>query len=547
MFVFGHLGIGSKLVQPLAKQVCSGGGLSKKWILLGTVLPDLLDKPLYYAFQILSEGGSPVLEWLRGTRSFGHTGLLLLGLAAFAAFRRSGVLSALLLGVASHLLLDPFSDWVMSVSGESLHPGFDYGPSALFWPLTGWWFPARPPRLGLSEHLFGVFSPVLLSFEVLGAGILCWDFRIFSRKTKKIKASSASVRPILAVPLLMFFMGLGAHADALPSEFVTGFNQAWFKDSYSRQWLNGHYEADEARRILDLARDAQTSVVRMWFFEGLDPKGLTRDASGKFTGVHPELLKNFEQFLHDARERGVRVYVTFFAPLSLSTTNDQSLRKHWLDFLNLRGGVAESFRDHVLPQFLGVIAKPELRSTVFALDLMNEIDHSVGQGLFENAWFGVNAWICKLRSWVKDRVPDLAVTASIGWPWVPFFTRAAADVLLDPNPHPSCVDFFDLHLYNDTGRIPNCEKIREMATREGKKVYLGEFGQFSGRFSDSLQSHATRGFLQNAKACGFSGALGWRLSDIRPGYNSEARHSFEAFGKTRPAYEVMRAFSDALK
>ena len=42
MFVFGHLGIGYKLASPWSRR------LSKRLILLGTVLPDLIDKPVYY-------------------------------------------------------------------------------------------------------------------------------------------------------------------------------------------------------------------------------------------------------------------------------------------------------------------------------------------------------------------------------------------------------------------------------------------------------------------------------------------------------------------
>ncbi|MBI5201898.1 MAG: metal-dependent hydrolase, partial [Elusimicrobia bacterium] len=41
MIFFGHLGLGDALAAPVRR------GLPRRWVLLGTVLPDLLDKPLY--------------------------------------------------------------------------------------------------------------------------------------------------------------------------------------------------------------------------------------------------------------------------------------------------------------------------------------------------------------------------------------------------------------------------------------------------------------------------------------------------------------------
>jgi hypothetical protein len=77
-----------------------------------------------------------------------------------------------------------------------------------------------------------------------------------------------------------------------------------------------------------------------------------------------------------------------------------------------------------------------------------------------------------------------------------------------------------------------------------KKIYLGEFGQLSKSYDDNLQLMVNNNFANNAKRCGFSGALAWRLSDIRPGVNPEARYSYEAFGKPRPAYQFVKTFNE---
>ena len=71
MFVLGHLGIGSWLA---ARRVRAD---SIAWLLFGAVLPDLIDKPLYYAlsFATLREHAGVSLEspWMLGSELLGAT------------------------------------------------------------------------------------------------------------------------------------------------------------------------------------------------------------------------------------------------------------------------------------------------------------------------------------------------------------------------------------------------------------------------------------------------------------------------------------------
>ena len=103
MFVFGHVGIGSWLARPLARP----GEL--RWLVLGTLLPDLLDKPLYYGLVLATSRRAADLGLISGTRTFGHT--LLAALLVLLAVRgRRGAMVAL--GMATHLLLDLGGDLV---------------------------------------------------------------------------------------------------------------------------------------------------------------------------------------------------------------------------------------------------------------------------------------------------------------------------------------------------------------------------------------------------------------------------------------------------
>src|SRR5690348_3085949 len=95
MFVLGHMGIGRAL---LGRARWRFPALA---FFVGALLPDIIDKPLYYAH---------LSAYVDGTRTFGHTGLFLCALGVTAALRRSRVWGALAIGVATHLLLDGFLD-----------------------------------------------------------------------------------------------------------------------------------------------------------------------------------------------------------------------------------------------------------------------------------------------------------------------------------------------------------------------------------------------------------------------------------------------------
>lgn len=137
-------------------------GLRKRlpwWPLaLGCLLPDLIDKPLFYLF-------GPT-QLITGTRTFGHTGLFLLALLLLALIVRRPWAWAIFAGVATHLLLD--------IGGELL-TGADVESSiwlAIFFPAYGPHFPVAH-FTGLIEHLqLSAQNWYVLAGEVAGAAIL---------------------------------------------------------------------------------------------------------------------------------------------------------------------------------------------------------------------------------------------------------------------------------------------------------------------------------------------------------------------------------------
>jgi len=164
MFVFGHLGIGEAVAKPFSR------GLPRRWILLGTLLPDLVDKPLYYGLSWMTGLRGEEMGLISGTRTFGHTGLFLLTLASIAAWRRSRVLAALALGCATHLLLDNVSDAWM----PALREGEASTLYALLFPALGWRFPTVPYRTALAHFSAGI-KPGIWIPELLGITVVVWE------------------------------------------------------------------------------------------------------------------------------------------------------------------------------------------------------------------------------------------------------------------------------------------------------------------------------------------------------------------------------------
>lgn len=152
MLLFGHLGLGSRIVSPWTR------GLPRKYVLIGTMLPDLIDKPLYYGLSdFLKKNG---IEIISGTRTFGHTAVLLLVLAVTAAYKKSRPLAALTLGIASHLLLDSLGDSKRQ---------------ALLWPWFDGRFPIYPYQ-GATDHLHSlIHRPYIFWGECLGLLLFIWD------------------------------------------------------------------------------------------------------------------------------------------------------------------------------------------------------------------------------------------------------------------------------------------------------------------------------------------------------------------------------------
>ena len=155
MFVFGHLGFGHQLASPWRRR------LPALPLALGMLLPDIIDKPLYYA---------RFSDVISCTRTFGHSGLfwLALLLLGWTIGRRWPV--ALAVGMITHIILDFTLDLL---SGSD--PGVTW--LALTWPLNGTAF--GTVYIGsLPQHMGRLLNPWMIAAELLGLWLVIRDYRM---------------------------------------------------------------------------------------------------------------------------------------------------------------------------------------------------------------------------------------------------------------------------------------------------------------------------------------------------------------------------------
>jgi hypothetical protein len=157
-------------------------------LVVGGLLPDLIDKPLYYGLVFATGRRGVELGLVSGTRTFGHTGLLLIAVAALAVARRSLFLRAMAWGVLSHLVLDVAGDLYGLAFGPREGPSI---LSALFFPLLGPHFPVSPFH-SVREHLLSVRNFYVLGGELAGATLLAAS--LFRRWRERSSGSTAPAR-----------------------------------------------------------------------------------------------------------------------------------------------------------------------------------------------------------------------------------------------------------------------------------------------------------------------------------------------------------------
>lgn len=169
MMPLGHLGIGTTLVRPFTAK------RPFRFVMLGTLLPDLIDKPLYEVFKFSTGRCGDSIGLISGTRTLGHTALFCALIWVLALKQKSSSLIALAWGVISHLVLDQVVDWF------GWYGHVPEGPSALLWPFLNTNFYAADCSVE-STIWHRYLLPGVWSTEVIGFLLLLYWIQMSRRE-----------------------------------------------------------------------------------------------------------------------------------------------------------------------------------------------------------------------------------------------------------------------------------------------------------------------------------------------------------------------------
>jgi hypothetical protein len=333
------------------------------------------------------------------------------------------------------------------------------------------------------------------------------------------------VRALVLTFLLLLSLGWAplAHGQGLK----LGYNQAWIDGAYGHD-LTDRFEVSAWERILRRTREGGGSVVRIWLLEGKAKEGVIWDGH-RPVGVEPALLRNLRVLCTLAEAERVQVYWTLL---------DGNWPEHWakgidserqFNVFNDRYGHGRLFRERVVGPILQILnERPRVN---FGFDVLNEVQGGVQGAFWPDRWRGAQRFMRAMAAFVHARAPGLKVTASSGH-------HSAIRDLLCGRFDGVGLDFYDLHVYSDSGRIEHGWALARYARRRGRAIVLGEFGQKSQSRDPALQARVVRRALAHAKALGFAAALPWRLEDEQA---HDLRFSFYDGDRPRPALNVMRA------
>lgn len=170
MIFFGHVGPTTLILKAYDKvtQKENRQVIDYRFVAIGSILPDLIDKPI---------GGFFFRNEFHNSRLFGHTLLfsgILLVIGLFLMIKnRNRSNKIFLLGICSLIHQGLDSMWLY--------------PKTFYWPFLGWKFPTRPEGKWLMEGFKRLLSdPSYFIAEIVGAIIVIF-FVVKLIKNKKVK------------------------------------------------------------------------------------------------------------------------------------------------------------------------------------------------------------------------------------------------------------------------------------------------------------------------------------------------------------------------
>jgi hypothetical protein len=299
--------------------------------------------------------------------------------------------------------------------------------------------------------------------------------------------------------------------------YIKGANLAWLDGHYSYYLgIDPHhtdygvaYSSTDMNSALSNMHNMGITVVRLWLFQ--DDQGCNLDGNGNVTSVTQTFWTNLDNTVQLAANNHIALYMT------LTTGRTDFLENSTLlnNFLN----------NAAIP----LINRYKGNKTIFAIDTMNEIDGLVAgdTGNYTNTgatWAQAEAYAKTVAAAIHNADSSRLVSTSTGyhtWTNIQNFKGLG-------------LDFYDFHVYADNGYVPTVASLNV-----DKPIYMGESGQGTNQFNDSLQNTAEANFLSNTDSGLYAGLGIWDYDYAGAG---DIYQMLESNGSWRPVDSTIQAF-----
>lgn len=302
--------------------------------------------------------------------------------------------------------------------------------------------------------------------------------------------------------------------------YIKGANLAWLDGLYNT-WLGEDphepsygigYNSTDMNNALATMHSLGIKVVRVWIFEG--DMGCNLDSNGYVTSVTPTFWANLDNAVQLAHNNGIALYLT--------------LNNGRADFQENSAMLTAFINNALIP----LVNRYKGNPGVWAIDEMNEIDGTVAGSTGNytstgSTWAQAEAYIRTVSSAIHGADSSRLVSCSTGWhTWTNIQNFKGLGL-----------DFYDFHVYADNGYVPTAASLGM-----DKPIYMGESGQGTDTWSDSLQQTAEANFLSNTHSGGYAGVGIWDYG-YNSGNESDIYQMHETNGSLRPVASTIESFN----
>ena len=287
--------------------------------------------------------------------------------------------------------------------------------------------------------------------------------------------------------------------------FTVGINLPWVDGNYDHDFGNNMtrkvdvtydlrpmFLKENFERYISDISDIGIKVVRLWLFERFE--GLSFE-QGKIVGLDRDFIYNLREACLIAKKHNVKFYFCLMDTWGI--TAEKHTREKYLKITKeIIMDQKEAFIDAVYQLF----HTSEIKNQTWAIDVLNEPEgleqneHDERRKYTKINWNELMDFITYALSTLKQKT-ELPVSCGF---------KESKGMLKAKNKIQNLVDFFDFHKYDDLGELPSYDSLNI-----SKPCIIGECGQKTMVWEDSLQITAVKGFLENSKKLGYAGCFLW--------------------------------------